>query len=347
MSKMVTEKEREGFIGRNSIENREKRERGSKHSVSARHDDVALSPVINNPRRLKSVIAFADHRYDDEDDVEKSSWAINPHEEEIVYDQNDYPSLKSPDSNEEGTKMELGDQSHGNSSKMIGVKDGDRQMEAVDMDNADKGKEVDDKSVLESILRQRALENLKNFKGRLQTTGQTSLNLEMNEKSLKKFKGRLQTTGQTSLNLEMNEKSNEKMPPDVTTVSSDFQRTNQNSGPSQKSDLSQITDAWSLLDSENVEKEHGIIIHTSEQLNEDKYMNSDAGLNKTVSRVDTCPGTETTRAGINSNSKPSSSSVGEHKLERENDAKDGSFEQKNMSVMRGGKMVQVSVRMWI
>ncbi|CAA0816001.1 Unknown protein [Striga hermonthica] len=322
-SKMVTEKERERFRGRNSYEDREKLDRGSKYSVSAGHDDVALSPVINNPRRLKSVIAFADHRYNDEEEVEKSRWAMNPHEEEIVYDQNGYPSLKSPDSNEEGTKMELGDQSHGSSSKMIGVKDGDRQMEAVDMHNADKGKEVDDKSVLESILRQRALENLK------------------------KFKGRLQTTGQTSLNLEMNEKSNEKMLPDVTTVSSDLQKMNQSSGPSQKSDLSQITDAKSLLDSETVEKEHGIIIHTAEQLNEDKYMNSDASLNRTVSRVDTCPGTETTRAGINSNSKPSSSSVGEHKLERENEAKDGSFEQKTMSVMRGGEMVQVSYKVYI
>ncbi|GER53843.1 WD40/YVTN repeat-like-containing domain, partial [Striga asiatica] len=294
-SKMVLDKERKRFRGRNSYEDREKLERGSKHCVSAGHDDVALSPVINNSRRLKSVIAFADHRYDDDEEVEKSRWAMNPHEEEIVYDQNDYPSLKSPDSNEEGTKMELGDQSHGNLSKMIGVKD------VVD-DNVDKGKEVDDKSVLESILRQRALENLKKYKGRLQT-------------------------GQTSLNLEMNEKDNAKMPPDVTTVSSDFQKTNQNSGPSQKSDLSQTTDAKSLLVGENIDKEHGIIVQTAEQLNDgppDKYINSDVGLNKTVS-----------------NSEPSSSSVGEHKLERENEAKDGSFEQKTMTVMRGGEMVQV------
>ncbi|KAK6134587.1 hypothetical protein DH2020_031646 [Rehmannia glutinosa] len=362
-NKVILDNERERPRGRESYKARKKRkvrspsysscDEDSKHSISVGHRDGALSPV-KNPRRLKSVIAIADQRYDEGENI----WEKDPQKEEIVYDRNDYPSPKSLDSNEGGNKMELDNHYYGASSKRIGVENvageegksegdqdngsGDHHSEAANTNNIEKGKEMDT-SVLESILRQKALENLKKFKGRLQT-GPRSTNPKTNNES------------------DVNKSSAQRVD-DVQNESTEqgsfnARETNKNSGPSLQRNLSQLTEVKKLPDGKYVEKEPEMAAQTVEHtfngtavlgcLEEDKNGCSNAGLAKPS---DTSLGAGTTNACSSSMAKPSSS-VGpmseEHSLEQGNEAKDGSqFKEKTMSVMRGGEMVQVSYKVYI
>ncbi|KAK6134638.1 hypothetical protein DH2020_031563 [Rehmannia glutinosa] len=319
-NKVILDNERERPRGRESYKARKKRkvrspsysscDEDSKHSISVGHRDGALSPV-KNPRRLKSVIAIADQRYDEGENI----WEKDPQKEEIVYDRNDYPSPKSLDSNEGGNKMELDNHYYGASSKRIGVENvageegksegdqdngsGDHHSEAANTNNIEKGKEMDT-SVLESILRQKALENLKKFKG-----------------------GFKQNSG-PSLQRNLSQLTEVKKLPDGKYVEKEPEMAAQT--------VEHTFNGTAVLGC----------------LEEDKNGCSNAGLAKPS---DTSLGARTTNACSSSMAKPSSSvgpMSEEHSLEQGNEAKDGSqFKEKTMSVMRGGEMVQVSYKVYI
>lgn len=133
--------------------NRKSRNRQMRSSSPYKDDDDNIENVTmeNNPRRLKSVITIATQQENEEGDDMKRYDEVK---EEMVYDYDhdyDYPSCKSNDSNDGETKKELVD--NNNISVM-----------SKEKDNLESG--VDD---LESILRQKALENLSRFRGGIQT----------------------------------------------------------------------------------------------------------------------------------------------------------------------------------
>ncbi|XP_073054570.1 uncharacterized protein [Primulina eburnea] len=163
------------------------------HNISVDQRDEALVPV-NNSRRLKSVIAILDRPTDEEE----NRWEKDPQKEEIVCEHDDYPSPKSMDSNEGVNKKELNDQSRGVSHKksvenveseeILPIKSGnegynadDSRSHEVHTNRSEDKKEVNvsvnfttldgDKTKdgvgndIELILRQKALENLRRFKG--------------------------------------------------------------------------------------------------------------------------------------------------------------------------------------
>ncbi|KAI3457431.1 hypothetical protein Pfo_014094 [Paulownia fortunei] len=380
-SKVIIDKEIERLRGRESYKAQKKRKvrspscsscgGGSDHGISVSHSEGPLSPV-NNSRRLRSVIAVAYQTHDEGE----NRWEKDPHKEEIVYDQNDYPSPKSLDSNEGGSKMELDNHSPGASNKRICVENvaseeitelgksridegdqenaGNHQSEGAHMNTFEKEKEIDMSvpvaalggDVLETILRQKALENLRKFQGRLQT-GPRSTNLKMNNES------DVNRSSAGTVDVVQNNSTKQGSP--------NAREMNQSSGLALKSDFSRFTEVKKLPVSEHVEKEPGMAKQTVAHppngaallggLEEDKYACSHTVLAKPVSNSDTSPGAGATNACSSSTAEPSSSvgpMSGEHNLERENEAKDGSqFEQKTMSVMRGGEMVQVSYKVYI
>ncbi|CAI9295073.1 unnamed protein product [Lactuca saligna] len=130
--------------------NRKNRNRHMRSSSPYKDDDddnIENVTMENNPRRLKSVITIATQPENEEGDDMKRYDEVK---EEMVYDYDhdyDYPSCKSNDSNDGEPKKELVDNNN-NISVM-----------SKEKDNLESG--VDD---LESILRQKALENLSRFR---------------------------------------------------------------------------------------------------------------------------------------------------------------------------------------
>ncbi|KAI3769289.1 hypothetical protein L6452_00390 [Arctium lappa] len=159
----------------------------SKLSNSCDDDIIEKVMVENNSRRLKSIITVAKLPENEEgNDMKRDEL-----KEEIVYDYDDYPSCKSNDSNDGESKKEL-DRSEVSPEKrrmltsVIGevnssssLKDSksvspskNASRECVGLKEKESnasgniGSEVDN---LESILRQKALENLSRFRGGIQT----------------------------------------------------------------------------------------------------------------------------------------------------------------------------------
>ncbi|EXC08472.1 hypothetical protein L484_009615 [Morus notabilis] len=151
--------------------------------------------VVNKSRRLRSVIIVAER---DNGDMELSK---DGDKEEIIHIHGDYPPCRSNDSNDVGNKWGEGDlSSHDEVEKMrLENENGDdtavsdlRCNEHVKSGNdsiADDGSRFDESNHsfderattntvndLESVLRQRALENLRRFRGGLQTRGKTTVN---------------------------------------------------------------------------------------------------------------------------------------------------------------------------
>lgn len=158
-------------------------------------------------KRLKSVITLAN------EDKEGREFTWDEHKEEMIYDHDDYPSSRSNDSNDGGNKSVSAHQSHGASERARPIeiekredasvcnikttkhsdsyKDGDDQYvrskpacvrvgtnDAIEeknneMSEATGGVNGDD---LESILRQKALENLRRFRGGFQTNATNAVN---------------------------------------------------------------------------------------------------------------------------------------------------------------------------
>ncbi|CBI20265.3 hypothetical protein VitviT2T_029520 [Vitis vinifera] len=162
----------------------------SRCSESSGYQSVERWDAENNSRRLRSVITVV-REPEEEDGRELDKDA---HKEEIIYDHDDgYPSCRSNDSNDGGGKRELtyhsekrkqiesgkeafvsnirttedkesdkdcGTQNDGSNPSFHGVKE-------------NKNEASDDIGHLESILRQRAIENLRKFRG-VQTNAKTT-----------------------------------------------------------------------------------------------------------------------------------------------------------------------------
>ena len=155
----------------------------------------------NNSKRLRSVITVMEE--ENEDRVSNK----DEYKEEIVYDNDDYPSCRSNDSNDGGYKRELDHQSNVAAAKKMRA-DNEKGEEPVisnigiseltesgkDIENQYNGCNPSSRGVgrndgvkgkvakvsghangdnMESILRQRALENLIKFRGGLQTNANT------------------------------------------------------------------------------------------------------------------------------------------------------------------------------
>ncbi|XP_011082705.1 suppressor protein SRP40 isoform X2 [Sesamum indicum] len=333
------------------------------------HSNVALAPVSNS-RRLRSVITIADQPRDEGEDI----WEKDPHKEEIVYNHDDYPSPRSLNSNEGGSKMDSDGQSYVASNKRIcvenvldenatelrisGIDEGDKdkacnlQSDRAHMKNF-KAKEIDESAPvaalgggdLESILRQKALENLRKFRGGIHSGPRSSGPRINNESDLNGSSiGRVDNVPNKS----------------TKQGDSNLQEINQTSGPFLKRDFP-LSEVKKLPDEEHIENP-GIteqtIVHPADKIailegpEEEKCTTWPAVLSKTLSTSETNPGAGTINACSLSNKEPASSErpiSGEHSLEHKKDeTKDGSqFEQKTMSVMRGGEMVQVSYKVYI
>ncbi|KAL0362666.1 UNVERIFIED_CONTAM: hypothetical protein Scaly_1221800 [Sesamum calycinum] len=327
--KEILNDETERLRGRESYKPRKKRKlrspscssyrRNSDHSFSVSHSDGALAPVshsdvalapVSNSRRLRSVITIADQPRDEGEDT----WEKDPHKEEIVYDHDDYPSPKSLDSNEGGSKMESDSQSYGASNKRIcvendlydnvtelrisGIDEGDKdnacnlQLEEAHMKNL-KAKEIDESAPvaalgggdLESILRQKALENLRKFRGGTNSCLR-SPSLRINNKSdvNGSSTGRVDNVPNKSI------KQGDSNPQEI----------NQTSGPLLKRDFP-LLEVKKLPDEEHIENP-GItkqtIAHPADKIailegsEEEKCTTSHAVLAKALPRSETRPGGE-------------------------------------------------------
>ncbi|CAL5405891.1 unnamed protein product [Camellia sinensis] len=187
--------------GTKSNKNRSRSPSCGRYSDSGGYGSKDVMPVENSSRRLRSVITVAKSQ---EEEVEEKEWDNDGHKEEIVYDRDDCPSCRSNDSNDGGSKRELAHHSHvdlerwvedakGEEALVSDVKmtdltksgeEGGRQdcqsnsrSDGAGADNSlkEKNREVFPTSSssksddLESILRLKALENLKKFRGGLQT----------------------------------------------------------------------------------------------------------------------------------------------------------------------------------
>ncbi|KAH1120879.1 hypothetical protein J1N35_004039 [Gossypium stocksii] len=134
---------------------------GSDHSIEERVMEES------NTRRLKSVITVVKR------ENESSRELIADEPKEDVYDYDDYPSCRSNDSNDGCNRRELQQYPHAVSETKRPPDDEQVEVsnvrtssiEEINVSNATDGLNGDD---IELILRQRALENLKKFRGGLQ-----------------------------------------------------------------------------------------------------------------------------------------------------------------------------------
>lgn len=361
--RVVSGKEKGRVKGRGSHKGRHKHKNRSPSCTSHGRDsnpgftvgncDEEFFPV-DYSRRLRSVITVVDQERNDEDD----RWEKDPHKEEIVYDQNDYPSPKSLDSNEGGTKMDSDNQFNVAVSDRICIENiageevselgksridegdhsnaGDRQPEEGLINYSEKEKEADKSvpvaalggDVLESILRQKALENLRKFRERPQARPRSNMVKIKNV-------ARLSDETVDTIQNESTEQS-----------STEAQQINKGSMLLSQRETAEVV---KLPDNEHIEKKPVLaklnIMHPNNGAallqcsEENKSACSQAVEAKAVSGSNTNPGAGGTKACSSSNVKPTS---GEHSSEQRNEAKDGSqFEQKTMTVMRGGELVQV------
>lgn len=164
----------------------------SRYSDGVDHNSKDILPVENNVRRLRSVITVA--KSSEREEEEKDG-----HKEEIAYDHDDYPSCRSNDSNEGGSKREIAsldleskrvENVKGGEALVSDIREAKSQSSVIQDSQSNSlsdaagtknyceetmvedfptisGASGDD---LESVLRLKALENLKKYRGvRLQT----------------------------------------------------------------------------------------------------------------------------------------------------------------------------------
>ncbi|XP_042019972.1 uncharacterized protein LOC121767714 [Salvia splendens] len=349
-NKVASAKVKERLKHRQSCKGKQKHEDRSPSCTSiGRGGDREHFPV-DNSRRLRSVITFADQPHD----KDGSRWEMDPHKEEIVYDEYDYPSPRSIDSNEGGSKMEAGDQSIVSFSDRIclenvagdkvcelgksGIDDGDHH-QSEGCINKPEEKEIDTSvpvaasggDDLESILRQKALENLRKFRRMPQTRPRSNVVEKDNESNVATLPDRTVDIG-------------ENVP--IEHGISDYQETNQRNGL-----LAIQREIVTLPDSEHIEEKPQManpsitppcnasaLVECSKG---DKNSYSPAAEMKAESGNDVSPGAGVTKAS-SSNAEPIS---GEHSSGQTKDSSE--FEQKTMTVMRGGELVQVSYKVYI
>ncbi|KAH6767949.1 hypothetical protein C2S51_013285 [Perilla frutescens var. frutescens] len=386
--KLVYGKEKERLRGRGTDKDKKKHKDRSPSCTSiGRGGDPVFSVgnsaeeffPVDNSRRLRSVITVVNRPYDEEDDI----WEKDPHKEEIVYDQNDYPSPKSLDSNEGGSKMESDNKFNVAFSDKIHVENivgqdmcelgksrnevdhsnvGDRQSEG---NCSEKEKEIGMSvpvaalggDVLESILRQKALENLRKFQERPRKSPRSNM-VKVNNDVAKLSGGTVDIVQNKSI--EQGSSDAQEIGEVVKLPDSEYVK--KKPGVADLSiTQSEIAEVVELPDSENVEMKPGTAtLSTTHSHNgaallecseEDISAYSRAVVAKAVSGSSTSPGAEGTKVCSSSNVELTSSvkpTSGAQSSEKRNEARDGSqFEQKTMSVMRGGEVVQVSYKVYI
>ncbi|KAK8527432.1 hypothetical protein V6N13_085261 [Hibiscus sabdariffa] len=182
--------ERKEKYGRRSekVKRGSKRSKGQSRGSSCSRDSEESDHFIeervtedSNFRRLKSVITVVEQV----DESIRELIADEPKED--VYDYDDYPSCRSNDSNDGCSRRELQQHTHA-VSETIKPPDDEQvevsnirtsNVEVINVSSAADGLNGDD---IESILRQRALENLKKFRGELQKSINPPITL--NDKSV-------------------------------------------------------------------------------------------------------------------------------------------------------------------
>ncbi|KAL2476372.1 Uncharacterized protein Adt_37108 [Abeliophyllum distichum] len=379
-AKVMLDKEKQRVRGRDAHKVHRKRKvrspscsscsRDSDHSVSQTEEVAAIA---NSSRRLRSVIAVVEHPHD----KEENEWEADPNKEEIVYNHDDFPSPRSIESDDVGCKGESEYHSLGASNKKSRIGEevtkhsfsgmegsdkknntGDTKSNEVDSNTFEK-KTITDVSVsvtdlggddLETILRQKALENLRNFRGGLQTHAIANLKID-NESDVNKFS----SAGADVI-------QNKSIKQDSSNVACLTREKDHSSMPTITRDLSHYKEIEKdITGHDNVGKERRTnkqnAIHLSDGAalsihseNED-CSTAHVVITKPPSIPDPNQGAGATNACSSAimESTCVEPTSGEHTLkDQQNEAKDSSqFEQKRMSVMRGGEMVEVSYKVYI
>lgn len=361
-SKLIIDGEKERVRGRESVKTRNKQrvrspytsyDEGYNHSVGANDVDGAVTHV-DNPRRLKSVIAVVNQSSGKGED----RWEVDPHKEEIVYDGEDYPSPRSLDSYEGATKMESDNSSQGASMKRVRIENavdeeamapGKHKISDCDKNHAGTpqsagGIEASEPAIasggddLESILRQKALENLRKFRGK-PPIGPKGTNVK--------------TSNERDVNEASAERADSVQNKPAKPNSSSVRETNSTSVPSLKRNFSQLREAKESLNGKDIEKKAGEAAQSAavECPKEVKVASSRAALSNHDSREDASQCSGAANDGNSSMEKPTTSAgpqTGDNSSGQQKEEKDGSqFEQRTMMVMRGGEMVQVSYKVYI
>ncbi|XP_058221575.1 uncharacterized protein LOC131331563 isoform X1 [Rhododendron vialii] len=379
----------------------------SRYSDGVDHNSKDIVPVENNVRRLRSVITVA--KSSEREEEEKDG-----HKEEIAYDHDDYPSCRSNDSNEGGSKREIAsldleskrvenvkggealvsdireaksqrsviqDSQSNSLSDAAGTKNYSEETKVEDFPTIS-GASGDD---LESVLRLKALENLKKYRGvRLQTNAKPPADEKTKSdsevKRLSTAKAEFVRDG--SLNLEdprvvgatrlLGHNPRSKMGRD-----SSFSITSHGKGQEGKGIVTErgsarhsvICPPNKVAISGNSKKEEPSPVGESElgksglrQEASDTVLNQTPKANILVTENDVekssvetsktvgqtgCIQDGVNNVGESSTCQPSSSLKPTLEEQIPKDQQGGQFEQKTMSVMRGGEMVEVSYKVYI
>lgn len=362
----------------------------------------------SNGRRLKSVIAVTEEdnqgRWLDEDG----------HKEEITYDHDDYPSCRSNDSNDGGSRKELDTHLHVASEERTRVEganeeglvsnarimdlpksgnifheDGGRQEEGFNSshDGTRVTDDVNESKVsgeisslinddLETILRQKALANLKRFRGKDQRFAVSNpedkkqpytVKAELVQIESPKVDGAKEDVAEIIGRTQLVEETNAPLRGSVcSSINPEKEPDKKNDGnevASAKRDVACSTPPQEAVSGKSNKKVTTTAIVDKPTLATPESLNRPLAsleppqerLLVTESRVDNgaCGTAQTVTQSSNSNGQDISNGSGsaapepsgENRSDKQQDeAKDGSqFEQKTMSVMRGSEMVQVSV----
>ncbi|KAK1395580.1 putative dentin sialophosphoprotein [Heracleum sosnowskyi] len=365
--------------------------------------DIVTSEIF--PRRLKSVITVVQPHYEEEvtgQDKDESK-------EEIFYDQDDYPSCRSNDSND-GVRRDLARKSYIESEEeraeyMVGEEDlvselvvKESKLSSADrIDQSDRASlkgtgykiEIDTSTTtagsgsedLETILRQKALENLMRFRGPHRNAKPPSHHENKSERNVK------------SLTAKADDVQNRSSKQELSSGVGETGGTNQHSRRTMRTNSSRFVQTEEMkLDGRDIEIESSTanqrVVHPSdgvdisvksesntsplmEQPQESSleqvppsplsgHVQGTSPTPKNVIQKSAAEKAETVAGSIGDNQNvgvidacvaPESSSIKpiseEHNSKPQDESKGNSFEQKTMSVMRGGEMVQVSYKVYI
>lgn len=286
-------------------------------SPSSSYDGESIEKVAieNTSMRLKSVITVAN--LENEGDNVKNDEV----KEEIVYDYDDYPSSKSNDS------VELVDRFNSSPDKTSVVK------EVISGSNVDGNKEKEtnvsgktgsETDNLESILRQKALENLSRFRGGVKTKPLALVDdkPKSDQSEVKQLKHETVSMIPALQPVIDRSRFTWRRDPSVTTVKDGKASTY--SEPHTSGSLP----AEPKLQSANIASTSRV---------DDKFVNKTSKILANTNNVDQ----ESTAVVETTSSAPLKEGSSKEKQNESND--NSQFEKKTMSVMRGGEMVQASV----
>ncbi|XP_062011449.1 uncharacterized protein LOC133728046 [Rosa rugosa] len=386
-----SEKRKREETDRNKVESGTERSRYRSRSRSLRshysESDCQSQERVtgeSNGRRLRSVIAVA------EEDNEGRWLDEDGHKEEITYDRDDYPSCRSNDSNDGGSKKELDNHLHVASEVRMRV-ESEKEEEALvsDAEGINSSRDgtmmtdhVNENKIsgeisslkdddLETILRQKALENLKRFRGKPQRIAVTG-----NQEDKKQPSGAKAELVQTDSPKE-----------DMSEINGQTRLAEETNGPpvkdsicgnepvSAKQDvacpthqepvagISKMVSTTAVVDKPNLAapksmsgslKTHSTLKPALASLEppQERLLVTESSVDNTAS-VTAQTVTQSSNNDALDISNGSGSTAPEPSGEnrsglQQDEAKDGSqFEQKTMSVMRGSEMVQVSYKVYI